>query len=289
MNPVLKWAGAVAGAAVLLAVLVAAYVYVESEAIIQRRYPLPSSTVHAVATAKAIARGKHLIVVAGCSGCHGSDLHGRLRLQNGILPVWSSNLNRLIPTMPDDEFERAIRFGIKPDATSMWAMPSYDYTYMSEDDVIAIVSYLRTRPADGPIRPEPEFDWRARTALLESDLVPVAPETLESPSALDLGPRYDGGHYLARVTCAECHGTDLTGTASVPDLVAVSAYDRAGFFGLLREGHAARGHVLKTMPQLARSRFRFFADYEVNALYDYLDARAKALEPRREPAPGRSR
>jgi mono/diheme cytochrome c family protein len=281
MNPVLKWAGAVAGAVVLLGIVAWTYVYVESEAIIQRRYPLPSSTVHAVATAKAVARGKHLITIAGCSSCHGADLHGRRLVGNGILAVWSSNLNSLTRTMPDDEFERAIRFGIKPDATSMWAMPSYDYTYMSEDDVIAIVSYLRTLPADGPIRPEPEFDWRARVALLQGDLAPVAPETLESPSSLDLGPRYDGGHYLARVTCAECHGTDLTGTDTVPDLVAVKAYDRAGFFALLREGRAAPGHTLKKMPQLARSRFRGLADYEIDALYDYLAARAKALQPRR--------
>jgi mono/diheme cytochrome c family protein len=191
--------------------------------------------------------------------------------------------------MPDDEFERAIRFGIKPDATSMWAMPSYDYTYMSEDDVIAIVSYLRSLPADGPIRLEPEFDWHTRLALLQGDIAPIAPETLESPSSLDLGPRYDGGHYLARVTCAQCHGTDLTGTAVVPDLVAVSAYDRAGFFALLREGRGVRGHVLKTMPQLARSRFHYFADYEVDALYAYLTARAKALEPRQDRAKPRSR
>jgi mono/diheme cytochrome c family protein len=280
MNPVLKWAAAVAGAVVLLGVLAWTYIYVESEAIIQRRYPLPSSTVHAVDTAKAIARGKHLIAIAGCSGCHGSDLHGRLSTKNGVLPVWSSNLKQLTQTMPDDEFERAIRFGIKPDATSMWAMPSDDDTYMSEDDVIAIVSYLRSMRADGPIRPEPDFDWRARVALLKGTLTPIAPDTLESPSSLDLGPRYDGGHYLARVSCAECHGTDLTGTANVPDLVAVSAYNRAGFFALLREGRAAPGHMLRKMPQLARSRFRYFADYEIDALYDYLTARAKALEPK---------
>jgi mono/diheme cytochrome c family protein len=279
MHPVLKWAGAVAGAAVLLSVLAWTYVYVESEAIIQRRYPLPSSTVHAVDTAKAIARGKHLIAIAGCSGCHGSDLYGRLQLKAGVLPVWSSNLKHLMQTMGDDEFERAIRFGIKPDATSMWSMPSYDYTYLSEDDVIAIVSYLRTLPSDGPIRPEPEFDLHTRVALLEGDFTPIAPDTLESPSSLDLGPRYDGGHYLARITCAECHGTDLTGTQTAPDLIAVSAYDRADFFALLRAGRAAPGHVLKTMPLLARGRFHYLADYEIDALYDYLTARAKALRP----------
>jgi hypothetical protein len=35
------------------------------------------------------------------------------------------------------------------------------------------------------------------------------------------------------------------------------------------------------MPRLARSRFHYFADYEIDALYDYLTARAKALNPGR--------
>jgi mono/diheme cytochrome c family protein len=281
MNPVLKWAVVVASAAVLAAFLAVAYVYIASEAIIERRYPLASSTVHAVATAKAITRGQHLVAVAGCSGCHGADLHGRLQIKAHVLPVWSSNLKQLMKTIGDDEFERAVRFGIKPDATSTWAMPAYDYTYMSEDDVVALVSYLRTLDAEGPVRPDPKFDAHARLALLEGDLEPIVPQTSESSASLDLGPRYDGGHYLARISCAECHGTDLTGTRTVPDLVSVAAYDRAQFFALLRQGRAAPGHKLNVMPALAKTRFRYFADYEIMALYDYLDARAKALRPQR--------
>jgi mono/diheme cytochrome c family protein len=279
MTPVRRWAAIVPGAIALAGVIAWGYVYIASEAIIEKRYPLPSSTVHAVTKTKAIARGKHLIVLAGCAGCHGADLEGRLLAMNEILPLWSSNLRTMTKTMGDDEFERAIRFGIKPDATSVWTMPSYVYTYMSEDDVVAIVSYLRTLPPAGPDRPEPHFDIHARLALLDGTLEPVMPLTMESPSSVDLGPRYDGGHYLARVTCAECHGTDLTGTATVPDLTAIRAYGRAGFFALLRDGRPTPGHKLKVMPGLARARFRNFADYEIMALYDYLDARAKALKP----------
>lgn len=282
LSPALKWAAAAAGFIVAIAFLVPAYIYLQSEAVIQRRYPLTSTTVTAVDTAKALARGAHLVDIAGCRGCHGADLHGRPMVKNGILSVYSSNLTELTRTMTDGEFERAIRYGVKPDATSDWAMPSFDYTYMSEDDVTAIVSYLRSLPADGPARPDPQFDLPARFALLEDALEPVAPEALESPSSLDLGPRYDGGRYLARITCGECHGTDLTGSnaPAAPDLAITGAYGRAGFFALLRQGHARPGVVLKTMPRLAQTRFRHFADYEVDALYDYLDARAKALQPR---------
>jgi len=279
MTTVHNWAALVVGAVALVLLLGFAYVYIASEAIIERRYPLPSSTVHAVATAKAIARGKHLMAIAGCAGCHGADLHGRLLFKTGILPVWSSNLTLLTKTMGDDEFERAIRSGIKPDATSMWAMPSYDYTFMSEDDVVAIVSYLRTLAHEGSDTPDPVFDLDARLALLQGGLEPIEAKTLESPSSLDLGPRYDGGRYLSRVACADCHGADLTGTASVPDLTSIAAYDRASFFALMREGRPAWGHVLKVMPRLSRPRFRLLADYEIDALYDYLDARAKTLRP----------
>jgi mono/diheme cytochrome c family protein len=281
MKPVHRWAATVAGAVALGAFLFFAYVYVASEAVIERRYPLASSTVHAVTTAKALARGRHLLAIAGCSGCHGADLYGRLLAPDGVLPVWSTNLRQATKTMGDDEFERAIRFGIKPDATSEWLMPSYDYTYMSEDDVVAIVSYLRSLAPAGPERPDPEFDARARLALLNGDLAPVAPQTMESSAALDLGPRYYGGHYLARISCAECHGTDLTGTAHIPDLTSIGAYDRSQFFALLREGRPAPGHRLKVMPALAKARFHQFADYEIMALYDYLDARAKVLNPAR--------
>lgn len=277
MKPVLKWALAATGIAVTLAVLVPSFVWLESEAVIERRYPLASTTVAAVQEAKPIARGAHLVAIAGCADCHGRDLEGRLLYRDGTLPIWSSNLRLLVQTMTDEEFERAIRYGLTPAATSTWAMPAMDYTYMSEDDVVAIVSYLRALAPAGATRPPPHFDMRARFAIVREKLVPVAQRTLESPSSLDLGPRYDGGRYLARIACSDCHDTDLTGSADTPDLSTVAHYDRSQFFALLRAGRGANGIALKTMQRLAGARFHAFADYEIDALYDYLAARARVL------------
>lgn len=275
-----QWSLALAGIAVALSLLVPAVVWLRSETVIERRYPLPSSTVEASREAKPIARGTHLVAIAGCADCHGSDLEGRLQGRDTVLPVWSSNLRLDAHAMSDEEFERAIRYGIRPASTSTWRMPAMDYTYMSEDDVAAIVSYLRTLAPSGTAKPPPEFDFRARMAIVTGDLVPVAERTLESPTSVDLGPRYDGGRYLSRIACADCHGTDLTGNAEAPDLATVGHYSHNAFFALLRTGSGARGETLPTMTRLARSRFSRLFDYEIDALYDYLAARAKVMNRR---------
>jgi cytochrome c553 len=280
VNPVVKWALAAAGVIVTFAFLVPAAIWLESEAVIERRYPLASTTVEASDKTGAIARGAHLVAIAGCTDCHGRDLEGRLLDRTGALPVWSSNLRLLARSMSDEEFERAIRDGLTPAATSTWAMPAMDYTYMSEDDVVAIVSYLRTLAPAGVARPAPVFDMRARFAIVREDIVPIAPRVLESSTSLDLGPRYDGGCYLARIACSDCHDTDLTGSADAPDLASVARYDRSAFFALLRAGKDTNGRVLQTMSRLTAARFHAFADYEIDALYDYLAARAKVLTPR---------
>jgi len=276
MHPVLKWTFAIVGIVVTLAVLAPATLYLESEAVIQRRYPLASTTVPTVFTPKMVARGAHLLAVAGCGDCHGADLRGRLLHPRRVLPLYAGNLRLDAKRLEDGDFERIIRYGIKPDATSLWGMPSAAYTYMSEDDVASIVAYLRTLGDAGAARPEPQFDLRARLVVLEGKIEPTVIEAVDSPASLDLGPRYDGGRYLARVTCGECHGTDLMGLPGVPNLAVISAYNRPAFFDLLRRGVNAKGRKLPTMWQIARTRFHVFADYEIMALYDYLDASTRA-------------
>jgi mono/diheme cytochrome c family protein len=266
----------VAGAAAILALAlcVPAVVWLQSEAVIEQRYPLPSTTVEAVRDAKAVTRGAHLVAIAGCADCHGSDLQGRLQGRNTALPVWSSNLALAAHTLTDEEFERAIRAGITPGSTSMWRMPAMDYTYMSEDDVVAIVSYLRTLKPLGPLRPDPVFAMPARFAIAMGELEPMAARVLENSASLDAGPRYDGGRYLARIACSDCHDTDLSGSAAAPDLRIVARYSRSAFFGLLRVGRTPAGRL---SPAMSRARFRAFHDYEIDALYDYLTARARIL------------
>jgi mono/diheme cytochrome c family protein len=268
--------GALAVATVLCALAFPVHVYLASEAIIERRYPLPA--LGGLASSGLITRGEHLARIAGCADCHGANLEGRRTNRAGALRLWSSNLKYSAAHMTDGEFERALRRGIAPDATSLWGMPSLDYEYMSERDVGALLAYLRALGSAGPQQPRPTWTRPARLALIDDHIQPAVLAVRDAPSSLDMGPRYDGGRYLARISCSECHATDLAGSQAqaAPDLNAISLYSRAAFFELLRRGLGARRRRVPVMHRLAAIRFHFFADYEIMALYDYLEARAHA-------------
>jgi mono/diheme cytochrome c family protein len=277
LQPILKWSFSIAGLAVASSLTLAAIVWLRSEAVIELRYPLLSSTAAASDDAKAIRRGAHLMTIAGCADCHGNDLEGRLMVRRKIMPVWSSNLRLVARTMSDEELERAIRAGLTPQSTSMWLMPAMDYTYLSEDDAIAIISYLHTLDARGGPTPNTQFGMPVRFAIATGRIEPIAGLVLENSASLDLGSRYDGGRYLARIACSDCHGTDLTGNGTVPDLAIVGHYTRAQFFALMHAGRMNDGRI---SPAMSRGRFAAFYDYEIDALYDYLFARATALDRR---------
>ena len=55
------------------------------------------------------------------------------------------------------------------------------------------------------------------------------------------------------------------------------AYDRARFRTLMRTGATADGDSFGLMPRTARTFFSHFSDGEIDAIYDYLDARDQAL------------
>jgi cytochrome c553 len=91
---------------------------------------------------------------------------------------------------------------------------------------------------------------------------------------------HDWARYMVRATCGECHGVTLTGNVwpgearSPPDLNVAGAYTRADFHQLMRTGVAAGGRQVGLMSQVARGRFSHLTDAEVDAIYDYLVARA---------------
>ncbi|MGN6149231.1 MAG: c-type cytochrome [Rhizomicrobium sp.] len=253
------------------------YIYLASEAVIERRYTLPSSLVHASTKADDIALGKHWATVSGCFGCHGDDLRGKLLTDNPHLTIWSGDLTAAAAVYSDGDFERAIRHGLTPGAKPMWVMPSDTFAYMRDKDVTDVISYIRSLPEHRvPLR-KTHFDWKARKAIVAGKLVPKSPKADEILSPADEGPRFDGGRYLASISCAQCHGGDLAGSSFAPDLNVAAKYTRSQFFRLLYRGESPHGW-LPNMSPLAKARFREFHDYEVNALYDYLIAR-KTLVP----------
>lgn len=253
-----------------------AYAWLLSESILDRRYTLPRSLVVADSTQAGVQRGARLVRLAGCTGCHGPKLKGML-LRDPIT-IRASNLRALTPRYSDEDFDRAIRRGLRPDASSLWVMPSQAYVYVRDADVAAILGYLRSlRPAGAP-SPPPDFDKDARQKIGSGALEPAADLAETQMPAQDLGPHYSGGRYIAMFACGACHGAELNGSSDgkAPNLTITARYTRAQFFNLMRKGWSRDGRRLKVMSPLAKQRFHVLADWEIDPLYAYLVARANA-------------
>jgi mono/diheme cytochrome c family protein len=129
-----------------------------------------------------------------------------------------------------------------------------------------------------------------RVALVRGIVRTEAAEFTQTPPPLDLGVRYENGRHLAQVVCGQCHGVNLSGEPKrpvrpAPDLLIVAGYDRGAFRTLMRSGTAPGGRQTVSMLRIAGGNLSAFTDDEIDAIYDYLVARWKALTAKRN-APG---
>ena len=261
------------------AVLAAGYgvVQVRSQAILDTRHVAPPSAVRAATDPAAVAQGARLVLVADCAGCHAADLTGRMVTVSGS-PVAAPNLT-LLAKLSDADIDRAIRQGLRPDGRSELAMPSQVYAGFTDDEVAAIIGYLRSLPPRGAQAPQPAPGVMLRAYLVTGSLK-TEPEKLARVSLpIDAGPGFAEGRHLAAVDCGQCHGTNLGGGPGLPgpDMTVRGYYDRAQFHSLMRTGVSAGVGEMALMSQTARDSFSHFTDAEIDAIYDYLDARDRLL------------
>jgi cytochrome c553 len=275
-----KWAAGLAAVIVAIPLVTLAYVYIASERLLDRHYSLPPSSVRAATGAVAIAHGDHLAHAYGCTDCHRPNLEGAFIPDFG---VWSLNLTQLATTFSDQDFDRAIRHGLRPDGTSVAEyMPSDAFQYMSDADLADILAFIRAHPPHGVAHAIPSYGIVQRYALLTGKgKTGQMWFPLQKP-ALDLGPEHDRGRHIAMTACGECHTTSLQGATPPqaglpPDLAIVAAYDRATFLHFMHTGKAAGNRELPMMSAVARVRVGHLSDPDLKALYDYLLARGRKL------------
>lgn len=277
-----RWRWLAAVAALLAAIPVAGIlcVYIASERILDRRYPLPPSSLHASSGMAAIARGDRLAHAFGCTDCHRPNLEGAYIPDFG---VWSLNLTRLATTFSDPDFERAIRHGLRPDGTSVAEyMPSDAFQYMSDVDLADILAFIRSHRPHGAVHAIPSYNVSQRYALLTGNgKTGQMWFPLQKP-ALSLGTKYERGRRIAMTACGECHATSLKGATppqpgQPPDLSIVVAYDRAAFLHFMHTGKATGNRELPMMSAVARVRISHLSETDLDALYGYLVARGRRI------------
>lgn len=230
-----------------------------------------------------VAKGKHLSNVLGCAGCHGQELTGEEWINEPEFAVlYSSNLTHAVQRYNDTEIEGILRTGVRPGGGDLWEMPSEAFAPLSAGDMKALLAYLRTLKPKGKDWPKLRLGSKGREEIANGKFKPTAVWVKEEGGKVpvDVGPTHARGRYLSHLACGECHTPTLGGKPEPfrPDLMVISAYSRADFETLMRKGIAVGGRDLPLMSGVARGRFSKLTNGELDAIYGYLQERAKRAE-----------
>jgi mono/diheme cytochrome c family protein len=249
---------------------------------VPRSNPLADSNV--ASSPEQLARGEHLAHL--CASCHSST--GRLPLDGGsenfVEGLGTLVAPNLTPAGPlkgwsDGEIIRAIREGVDRQGRALMIMPAENFRYMSDDDVQALVAYLRSQPSVERQTPENGMGLLG-TALVGAG---VFPTTAQPPIAAPIANPPDRveperGRYLVNIAgCRSCHGANLTGgdpqgfTPVGPHLPAIAAaWNAQQFVQTIRTGVDPSGRAIDPLnmpwPQLSAA----YSDEELRAIYVYL-------------------
>lgn len=292
MRRAAKWLGIALSVALAGFLIASAVIYVRSEQLLSQRTPAkPEQLVRP--SAAGLADAPRQARLLGCLACHGDGLRGNDVFDTpSIGQMTAPNLPRLIKSRTDQQVAAAIRQGISSNGRPLLVMPSALFSRLRDDEVSALIAWMRTLPANGPPSGPFRLTLLGRWMLLNGDM-PRQPELVpvyQRRQPPELGPQHAKGRHIAATTCAECHSPDLTGgerphadfntkfgegTPPTPDLDIVGAYDLAAFVKLMRTGKPPDGRDLGMMSSVAQEDFKEFTDEEIRALYAYLTARAQ--------------
>ena len=251
--------------------------------------PVTWAKVVAAPDAPTLARGKYLFNSRGCAECHGANGAGREFINDGnglrlagpnISPGEGSVVARYTP----EDWERTVRHGVKPDGRPLFIMPSEDYNRFTDEDLGALVAYVRSLPpAKGgaavlelslPVRLMYGYDAIQDAAQkIDHSLPPSRP--------IAAGVNAEHGAYVANM-CIGCHGPGLSGgkiPGTPPDWApaanltpgkgsALARYpDADQFIAMLRSGKRPDGTAVAVMPF---ESLRELNDVDARAVYAYL-------------------
>jgi mono/diheme cytochrome c family protein len=213
MRKFLKWTGII-----LLIILSGLYITIVLRQ--HRTFDAPYPNIKASADSQVIARGKAIIYgPAHCANCHAPaaledkvnrgeevPLSGGYAFEIPIGKIYAKNITpdeTGIGRMTDAEIARALRYGVRSNGTALFDFMPFHNT--SDEDLTAIISYLRSQP---PVKNEvPERDLNLiGQAVNAFALKPVGPSG-EVPVAIKRDTTIAYGQYLASsvANCRGCH------------------------------------------------------------------------------------
>ena len=180
-----------------------------------RQFDAPFPTLAASTDPAVVARGRYLAYgPAHCAVCHAQPGNPAGALSGGrtfVIPPGTIRVPNLTPDsttgigrFSDGAIARMLRYGVRHDGRS--AIPFMEFQAMSDADIVALLSFLRSQPAVRNSVPDHDYTLlgKAVMSFAIEPIGPSAPPPAESPPP---GPTVERGAYLvdAISNCAGCH------------------------------------------------------------------------------------
>ena len=237
-----------------------------------------------------LERGRHLATAVGkCGDCHKADFGGGVFINDAAIGlVAAPNLTRgkggVIGRLDDAMLERAIRHGVGYDGRGLWIMPAYEAQFVADDDLAAIIAYLRSVPPVDRETPVRHLGPVGRALFVGGQLPLVDAVRIDHAAThvTSMPPAVSEayGKYSARIGgCNGCHGETLSGgpiPGTPPEWkpaanitpTGLKGYDEAAFFTLMRTGKRPAGTMVDSVMPYRYTRD--LSDDEIRAIWMYL-------------------
>jgi mono/diheme cytochrome c family protein len=294
IRKILKWIGITLGGLIGLVVLAFAVLYVIGTVKWNRlhgTYDVPVETISIPTDQASIARGEHIATIRMCRHCHLDNLGGQAAgapvLLTLAVPNLTSGAGGVGATNTDEDWVRAIRHGVGQDGRGLVLMPSSVWYYLSDEDLGALIAYLKNLPPVANELPETDLGPLGRVMLTLGQLPPeIVPNVTvidhdgPRPIAPEPGITVEYGEYLA-YTCALCHGSNFNGqmiSEGGPEYLATNLtmggemrfWSEEDFMRTLQTGVTPGGHQLKDV--MPWKYFGQMTDEELKAVWMYLQS-----------------
>ena len=294
IRKILKWIGIVLGSLIGLLVLAFAVLYIIGTVKwnkLHGKYDVPVETITIPTDQTSIARGEHIATIRMCGHCHMENLSGQTAGAPVLITLSVPNLTAGVGGVGainrDEDWVRAIRHGVGHDGEGLVLMPSRIWYYLSDEDLGALIAYLKSLPPVDKEMPPTDLGPLGRVMLTLGQLPPeIVPNVTvidhdgPRPVAPQPGVTVEYGRYLG-TTCTLCHGSNLNGQTvrEGPNVYVAPNLTRGGEMGVWSEGQFMT--TLRTGVTPGRHKLNDFmpwkyfgqmTDDELKAVWSYLQS-----------------
>jgi mono/diheme cytochrome c family protein len=249
-----------------------------------------------------IARGRYLADAADCMACHttadGKPFAGGRAFHTDFGTIYSPNITADnetgIGSWSDTDFLKAVHQGVNKAGENLYpAFPYAAYTYLTDEDVLAIKAYLFSMPAEKNVPPKTELKAPYNQRWLMGLWAAMYNPNKRFEPIADRSESWNRGAYLAEALghCGDCH-TPRTPMQSLDNRKkfaggyaegwraynlssdkdsGIGNWNEQDVVQYLRTGHSAeRGTAFGPMAEAVHLSFQKLTASDVSAVVEYV-------------------